>query len=235
MTSENPRLTTCPDCGHAVSRRADSCPSCGAPLKPSRDASNIAANAGGTRNVREADPEWMKPLGYVVFTIGMLGFAASFWVDLQSSPSHKHDDLDQWLISAFVGLFNPLFFVGVPLGIYWLSRCGELKRLSGSPTAPSKPVVKPMFPRQVTPKPARPVPATSSQEQTRTADAQKTLSDAWWVKSEGGEHYGPVTKAKLDQWLQEGRISEDWQILQEGASQWRWASDIYPELETEEE
>lgn len=58
---------------------------------------------------------------------------------------------------------------------------------------------------------------------------EPTLSDAWWLKSEDGTDYGPVTKAELDQWLQEGRISEDAQILQEGASQWRWASDIYPE------
>ncbi len=153
MATGNPRLTTCPDCGHTVSRRADSCPSCGAPLKPSAHTNSPAAIGTGTRSTPPtAAPEWMKPLGYVVFVIGMLAFVASFWVDLQSSPHHKHDDLDQWLISAFVGLFNPLFFVGVPLGLYWLSRCGELKRLLGGPNQPSKPLLKP-----TTPKPRRPV------------------------------------------------------------------------------
>ncbi len=36
MATENPRLTTCPDCGHTVSRRASSCPECGAPLAQTR-------------------------------------------------------------------------------------------------------------------------------------------------------------------------------------------------------
>ncbi len=115
--ASNPKLMSCPDCEHTVSRRADSCPSCGAPLNPSWDTSK-----------REAAP--------------------------------------------------------------------------------------------ANPEPATPEPA---------------ISDAWWIKSEDGKDYGPATKAELDQWLQEGRINEDCQILREGASQWRWASDIYPELETEKE
>lgn len=28
----SPNLMTCPDCGHDVSRRAESCPNCGAPV-----------------------------------------------------------------------------------------------------------------------------------------------------------------------------------------------------------
>ena len=100
----------------------------------------------------------MKPWGYVSVVVGVLGFAGSFYVELQNEPPYRRDDLEAWLVAAFSGVLNPLFFVGVPLGLYWLSRCGELKQLFGKPPQPSRPVVKPMFPRQVTPKPTRPAP-----------------------------------------------------------------------------
>lgn len=59
--------------------------------------------------------------------IALLGFAASFWVELQGYPRVKRDEAEAWFVSAFSGAINPLFFVGLPLGLYWLSRCGELK------------------------------------------------------------------------------------------------------------
>jgi len=60
------------------------------------------------------------------------------------------------------------------------------------------------------------------------------LPDRWYMKAEDEEDYGPVPKAELDEWVQEGRITSDCQILQDGAEQWQWASDVYPELDEPE-
>ncbi len=54
----------------------------------------------------------------------------------------------------------------------------------------------------------------------------------WFVKlSDDGETYGPVDKAELDQWVGEGRITEQTQILLEGSEQWKWAPEIFPQLQ----
>jgi hypothetical protein len=56
------------------------------------------------------------------------------------------------------------------------------------------------------------------------------LSDAWHLKTADGSTYGPVPKLELDQWLGEGRMDANCQLLQEGAPAWQWASDVYPQL-----
>lgn len=58
------------------------------------------------------------------------------------------------------------------------------------------------------------------------------LPDLWYLKTEEGDDYGPVPKSELDGWVEEGRVTADSQLLQEGADQWQWASDVYPHLET---
>jgi hypothetical protein len=55
----------------------------------------------------------------------------------------------------------------------------------------------------------------------------------WYLKDEEGNHYGPVSRAALDQWLEDGRITADCQLLAVGSQQWQWASDLYPELDDE--
>jgi LSD1 subclass zinc finger protein len=69
----------------------------------------------------------------------------------------------------------------------------------------------------------------------QTPDRKSSLPDRWYLKAEDGEDYGPVSRAELDQWRDEGRITADCHVLQDGADQWQWASDIYPELEIDEE
>jgi len=51
------------------------------------------------------------------------------------------------------------------------------------------------------------------------------------VKIEDGDTYGPVPKSELDEWVTEGRLTAESQVLRDGADQWQWASDLYPELE----
>jgi hypothetical protein len=56
-------------------------------------------------------------------------------------------------------------------------------------------------------------------------------ANAWHVKTADGQEYGPVSKKDLDDWVTEGRLDADCQVLQVGAPQWQWASDVYPQLD----
>lgn len=58
-------------------------------------------------------------------------------------------------------------------------------------------------------------------------------SDDWYMQTSDGEEYGPVTKDELDGWVTEGRLDAECQLLREGWEQWKWASDVYPELSDE--
>lgn len=79
-----------------------------------------------------------------------------------------------------------------------------------------------------TTKPAAPVTPKSSVK----LPAQPV--EQWFVQTEDGEQYGPVTRTELDQWHTEGRLTTDTQILREGSEQWQWASDLYPDLMPQE-
>jgi hypothetical protein len=52
----------------------------------------------------------------------------------------------------------------------------------------------------------------------------------WYLKADDGRSYGPVSKAVLDSWVAEGRVTEQSQLRQENNSQWQDASRIYPQL-----
>jgi hypothetical protein len=54
--------------------------------------------------------EWMLPAGWVTFGLGIAGFIASYNVGGGGTVNG----------GIVAGLLNPLFFVGVPLGLYWL-------------------------------------------------------------------------------------------------------------------
>jgi hypothetical protein len=102
-----------------------------------------------------------------------------------------------------------------------------------APTAEAEPV-RPKG-TELQDEPARTAPSPQPSVPERESDAKESLPDRWYLKTEDGEDYGPVPKAELDQWRDEGRITADCHVLQDGAEQWQWASDIYPELETQEE
>lgn len=55
-------------------------------------------------------------------------------------------------------------------------------------------------------------------------------SGAWRVRTEDGAVYGPVTKAELDQWVAEGRVTALSQLLQEPDQHWQPAGQVYPQL-----
>jgi hypothetical protein len=76
-------------------------------------------------------PQWMQPAGLIAVVIGGVGFIASGAIG--GGPT---------LAGALAaGALNPLFFIGVPLGLYWLYRTGFFVGAStgastGSHTAP---------------------------------------------------------------------------------------------------
>jgi len=58
----------------------------------------------------------------------------------------------------------------------------------------------------------------------------KAPVEQWYVQTEDGQQYGPVTRQELDQWYAEGRVTTDTQLLRDGSEQWQWASDLFPDL-----
>lgn len=55
-------------------------------------------------------------------------------------------------------------------------------------------------------------------------------TERWFVKTRAGADYGPISRDEMDRWVSEDRLDSESQILREGASQWQWASDLYPRL-----
>ncbi|MFO0904446.1 MAG: GYF domain-containing protein [Pirellulales bacterium] len=52
----------------------------------------------------------------------------------------------------------------------------------------------------------------------------------WLVRADQGQVYGPISRGELESWVQQGRIAGTFQIAQEGAEQWRPASEQFPQL-----
>jgi len=52
----------------------------------------------------------------------------------------------------------------------------------------------------------------------------------WFLQTDDGEEYGPVSKSELDEWVKEGRVDSSCQVLQEGWQEWKWAEEAFPEL-----
>ena len=63
---------------------------------------------------------------------------------------------------------------------------------------------------------------------------QSVAVDLWHLQTEDGETYGPVPKPEMDEWVTEGRVTAECQLLREGDDQWQWATDVYPHIAEEE-
>jgi TM2 domain-containing membrane protein YozV/ribosomal protein S27E len=63
-----------------------------------------------------------------------------------------------------------------------------------------------------------------------TADRGGGPADLWLVRTETGKVYGPVSHAELAQWVREGRVHVHCQVSPAAQEQWRWATDLFPEL-----
>ncbi len=55
----------------------------------------------------------------------------------------------------------------------------------------------------------------------------------WYLQTDDGEQYGPVDREELEAWAAEGRIDGTCQLLCDGWDQWRWADEVFPDLDEE--
>lgn len=74
-------------------------------------------------------------------------------------------------------------------------------------------------------------PKTAQPTAKQAADKLNDPNTQWHLKTEDGEIYGPIPRTELDEWHAEGRVTADCQVIIDGDAQWKWASDLYPELE----
>jgi TM2 domain-containing membrane protein YozV len=63
-----------------------------------------------------------------------------------------------------------------------------------------------------------------------TAGSQTAGPKGWMVRTENGKIYGPVSREELEQWVREGRVHAQCHITAEGAEQWIWAAEMFPQL-----
>jgi phage FluMu protein Com len=68
------------------------------------------------------------------------------------------------------------------------------------------------------------VPAASS------ASSPKQPAELWHLKTEDEQYHGPMARPELDRWVAEGRLTMNCQVLRDGADQWQWADEVYPQL-----
>lgn len=75
-----------------------------------------------------------------------------------------------------------------------------------------------------------PKPNGNSSAATGSSAGKTSSVELWHMKGADGQTYGPVPRGELDNWCKEGRLAANSQILRDGASQWQWATDLYPHL-----
>src|SRR6187551_2939190 len=54
-----------------------------------------------------------------------------------------------------------------------------------------------------------------------TAAKPQPQPEQWYLKTEEGEEYGPVSREELETWKEDGRITADCQLLRAGSEQWQ--------------
>lgn len=84
-------------------------------------------------------------------------------------------------------------------------------------------------PNAVPQKASAPTSAPAPKRPSSAGSAVKPRED-WYLQTADGEEYGPVSRSELDEWLAEGRIDNECQLLREGWEQWKWAEEIFPQL-----
>jgi hypothetical protein len=58
------------------------------------------------------------------------------------------------------------------------------------------------------------------------------IFDTWLVRDKEREEYGPVSKATLNRWVEEGRVSSGMRLLRGDWHKWKRAEKVFPELGT---
>ena len=96
-------------------------PAVGCPPKPPKEP---RAASDATKTIppvlEKSIPRWFIPAGCVSLIVGLLAFCASAAVGGGAGPGDSPGV--RMLTGLVAGALNPLFFVGFPLGMYWLIR-----------------------------------------------------------------------------------------------------------------
>lgn len=79
--------------------------------------------------------------------------------------------------------------------------------------------------------PSEPQGVPHANSDPTAANVPSSGSDLWQLRTADGSVYGPVPKRELDGWVNQGRVTPDSQLLQQGNSQWILAATIYPQLQ----
>jgi hypothetical protein len=106
-------------------------------------------------------------------------------------------------------------------------------RAAATNTAPPSPLVE-TAPVSIS-SPAATVSAAPAAVTPLRKKVADQVGELWFFRDEQGETAGPLERKTLDAWKQEGRVTADCQVLRHGSDQWQWASDLYADLEDEEE
>jgi hypothetical protein len=101
---------------------------------------------------------------------------------------------------------------GAPIQIPTVSEVGEQQ----TSQIPVGTIVTDDSPKPAPPKKRPPLP--------------KNVADQWYLHAHDGKQYGPVPRSDLDNWLNEGLISAQCQLMREGDSQWQPATNVFPQL-----
>ena len=65
----------------------------------------------------------------------------------------------------------------------------------------------------------------------RLSPTPSPFSDHWRMRTEEGRVYGPVSKAELDVWVAEGRVTAQSQLALQNDESWQPATVFYPQLQ----
>jgi hypothetical protein len=113
-----------------------------------------------------------------------------------------------------------------------LARCPHCQTIYTVPSAPPSappPAFQPASPFAETA--SYPYPAAASAPFPSAATEAKPGS-RWTLRTPDGQTFGPVPRGELDRWRAEGRITPQSQLLEEGTSQWLWAGQVFPQIQS---
>ncbi len=109
-------------------------------------------------------------------------------------------------------------------------RLGDSLARTGTSAAAAPPLIARLTSPAAPIASARPEAPQVDARQELPAGAHPTDQPQWYVRTAEGEIYGPVEEDELREWIDEGRLDNQCQLLQTGWKQWQWADERFPEL-----
>jgi len=113
---------------------------------------------------------------------------------------------------------------------------GGAPQPDSQPTASAAPIVSapagPIVPGagiQASPAAPQPTPSASSPVSDPLSEAGNKV---WYVRPPSGDQYGPAGSDVMRSWIDEGRVSGDCLVWQEGWPDWRPAGEVFTQLRT---